>query len=129
MRTMVILAVLFASLLVVTGVAFATSCPSCSGGQLVCYIGEATEWITNITEPLEPFSICFKGPDTSFVCVAGAVIPVDLFQGLNLRALGSDMLGHAIYMTFHGSHNDAFNGLYNVQQSGFLLHGVAGACP
>ena len=132
MKMMVILAVLFVSLLMVTGAAFAGSC---------CLDACAKVTATDLTNPANSFvqdwSFCFGGINLVSVCALSGLNAVYLFeaslfdQGLNLQAISiastSNDLG--VYMTFHGHNNDAFNGIYYNGSDLYVIHGIAEDCP
>jgi len=128
MKTIVKLALLFTSLLLLTGVAFAANPCGCSDAECFTVSG------TNLDNPNNPFTsewyICFDGYPYLHLCDSGIEITPLLWfdQGLNDKAV-SYSFNNGVYLTFHG---DVFNGLfYNVTNSGnarYRIHGVEHVC-
>jgi len=128
MKTGVILIVLFASLLVVTGAAFALPLPSCC--EDACY--EVTG--TDLTNPANSFtqhwSFCFSDdigvacnqPGSTFLFAFSS-----FFQSLIDQVISFQ--GNAAYIKFHGSDDDIFNGLYYLSGDQYNIHGVEEPCP
>jgi hypothetical protein len=135
---MVILAVLCAALLLVTGVSFAASCPSnyCNFGD--CYNVNGT----NLANPNNSFTgqiwfVCWDQESpvpTPFVCVNGPNGTLswklsDFPEGLNEQTILYDGVGGGGYMTFHGSlGNGAFNGILFDGTNRYKIHGVREFC-
>jgi len=132
MKTVVILAVLVASLLVVTGSAFAsTNCSSYCPNK-ACYKVTGTELPTGGVSTADWF-ICFPGPFAAYVCDTVSSVPPILElatfpEGLRFQAISWDSGNHGAYMKFNGS-GDIFNGLYYNGTDRFLIHGVQEECP
>jgi hypothetical protein len=134
MKMMVILAVLFASLLMVTGAAFAlpTTCASpCPDKK--CYKVTGTDLTDPAGSVTVDWYICFQNDVTAYVCdTTAAVAPytfLSLFgELLNPQAISYGSASKGVYMTFHGHDKGAFNGLLYTGDRG-LLHGVQEACP
>ena len=130
MKKTVMLAVLVASLLVVTGSAFAVSCSSCPGYQ-ACYMVTGTELPTGDVSTAEWF-ICFVGPSAAYVCNVTTATPpllaLALFpEVLTFQAISWDSGTRGAYMKFNGS-GDILNGFYFNQPDRFLIHGVQEEC-
>jgi len=116
MKTVVKLAVLFAILLLVNGMAFAlTPCPPCSGSEY-CYSVSETNLDTGFSST-DDWYICINGT-SGYICVEGnQVADLSVFtQGLNLQMLlyPFDSAPQFVEeMTFHGhSANHGFTGIY-----------------
>jgi len=128
MRSMVILAVLFASLLVVTGAAFAASC--CVSGGCAKVTG------TDLTNPNNSFtqdwSFCDVGNNLVDVCnVSGPnfLFEISIFnQSLFVQAISINPVSAGVYMRFHGG-DEIFNGLFYFGGDQYNIHGVAEPCP
>jgi hypothetical protein len=124
MRLTVILVVLFASLLMVTGAAFAAGC---------CYDQCFYATCTALNNPANSFTdhiaICYYD-DTAVICDQGGFIfNASLFsQGLNDQAIiyNNSAVG---YITFHGYDDSAYNGLYYDGNDRYKCHGVEEECP
>jgi hypothetical protein len=134
MKMMVILAVLLASLLVLTGAAFATifcldSCP----GYSACYKVTGTDTTNPANSFMQDWHFCYSydGDSLGYVCEGSGtnfLFGFSFFcQGLNDQAAGIGG-GKGAYMTFHGSDDGAFNGLYYNGVDQFNIHGVREAC-
>ena len=128
MKTMFLLPVLLAILLVVTGAAFAGPC--C---QDECYKVTGTD-LNDSNSFTQHWSFCHAGG--TLVCNGLTQILIAVFfnQGLIEQATGlcPDSLctpGAGAYMRFHGDDNDIFNGLYYDGTNQFSIHGVAEECP
>jgi len=122
MKRMVIWAVLFASLLVVTGAAFAQDCYKVTGRDLTNSANSFTanwwfDWYSDYNAEVFTYnsSTGVLGPflfDANFV---------------NMRAITFDSPDMGAYMTFHGNWT-SFDGLfYDGDQ--YTIHGVAQECP
>jgi hypothetical protein len=134
MKIMVKLAVLFAILLLVTGVAFATAC-----SDLACYSVNGVA----VDNPANNFTgqiwqICFSGTPATVEIIPPAPPLFDptfiaLFtDGLGLQAIGSGGVPAAfpIYLKFHGSDNDIFNGILSPEaMTKYRVHGIRVQCP
>jgi len=129
MKMAVIWAVLVASLLLMTGAAFAVSCTSCPG-ELVCYKVTGTDLTTPANSFTKDWSICFVSYVAAYVCDRDSVtflFGLSLFpEGLTTQAISFDSGAVGAYMKFHGSGDfgDIFNGFYFNQPDRFLIHGV-----
>ena len=121
MRKMVILAVLFASLLVVTSVAFAVDC--CED---YCYKVTGRDLTNPANSFTQHWSFCGDGDDNAIVC--NEVGPIYLFEAnfVNTRVITFDSMDYGAYMTFHENWT-SFDGLYyNGDQ--FTIHGTSEGC-
>jgi hypothetical protein len=132
MKMMVILAVLCAALLLVTGVSFAgTPCPGYAGcSDYSCYHVSGTDLTnSNNSFTIQYWFVCWdpNGPPTPFVCVNGALSwkLSDFLEGLNEQTILYDGVGGGAYMTWHG--ND-FNGILFNGADRYKIHGVPGSC-
>jgi len=134
MKTIVILAVLLASLLVVTAAAFgglptcATYCP-----DQTCYKVMGNDLDNSANSFTQDWTFCFDGNNFGWVCSVNTATPPLLFlslypEGLNDQAVSLDSSSHGGYMTFHGPWDGAFNGLYYDGTDRFKIHGVAEGC-
>jgi len=128
MKITVILAVLFASLLVVAGTAFALSC--CND---TCYKVTLTDLTDPHSIPLLHWSVCFDGDNLAEVCDLEG--PTFLFvasffrQSLIDQAVSINPASTGAYMRFHGSEDDIFNGLFYSSGDQYEMHGVEEPCP
>ena len=122
MRTLIILAVLFASLLMVAGAALAKTC--CVDQ---CYNVTGTD-LNDSNSFTQVWTICWGSGE---VCINGALLfQVSFFnQGLIDQAVSFTGSPRQAYMRFHGDDNDIFNGLYYDGTNQFSIHGVAEECP
>jgi hypothetical protein len=134
MKMMVILAVLCAALLLVTGVSFAflpTPCPTSTYCyDYSCYhVSGADLTNSNNSFTIQYWFVCWdpNGPPTPFVCVNGALSwkLSDFLEGLNEQTILYDGVGGGAYMTWHG--ND-FNGILFNGADRYKIHGVPGSC-
>jgi hypothetical protein len=126
MKKTIILAALVASLLVVTGIAFAGPTPSCCYD--VCYKVTGT----NLTNPGEDFTadwaFCFDGYPFGWVCDRSG--PTFLFffaaypENLLYHVTSFDSGTVGAYMQIHGIEGDVFNGLYFNSGNRMLIHGI-----
>jgi hypothetical protein len=134
MKTMVILAVLCASLLVMTGGGFAAVC-SCPGGYLQCYSVDGTDLndsTNNFTQ--QSWQICSNGSSIPHICIMGNPVQklVLFYGGLNFEMIGYDSGSVGTHLTFHGDGN--FNGLYSDYSNfpttvhRYKVHGVWQEC-
>jgi hypothetical protein len=129
MKTMIILAVLVAGLLVVTGAAFAApSCISCSG-YLACYDVTGNDLTNPANSFTQEWSVCFVSPVAAYVCNRSAgptfLFPLSLFGDVLIpQAISWDAGTVGAYMKFHGIDWDVFNGFYFNQPDRILIHGV-----
>jgi hypothetical protein len=137
MKMMVILAVLCAALLLVTGVAFAVSfCTACdnSGGDGYCYSVNGTD-LDNPTKSFtgQSWSLCFEPGNggNSWAWINGS-FAFDFYDFYNVGLLNEQAISwggsSAVYMTFHGPYGDAFNGIYHNGTDRFKIHGQGGPC-
>lgn len=131
MRMIVILAVLLATLLFVTGMAFAGGCIDSA-----CYSVNGT----NLTNPAGGFTqlwqICFSSTPASIGVIppspplSSPVFITVFTDALNRQAVGNSPInpaGNAIYMTFHG---DDFNGILSPDAiMKYRIHGYGVECP
>jgi len=134
MKMMVILAVLCAALLLVTGVSFATSPCFSSCYDVTCYTVSGTD----LTNPNNSFTgqqwfVCPvpNGPPTPFVCVNGPLSwqLSEFPEGLNGQAILYGGIGGGGYITFHGTEFPAFNGILFNGTDRYKIHGVFEWCP
>jgi len=132
MKMILILGVLLAALLLVTGIAFA----SCL--DRVCY----SVYGTNLTNPADSFTahiweICFGNTPAVLDGVTPPYPPLSnptfiavFTDGVNGQAVGTSptgATGNAIYMTFHG---DNFNGIFSPDATvEYRIHGYGVECP
>jgi len=129
MKMMVKLVVLFASLLVVTGTAFAVSC--CED---VCYKVTVTGLASTYIGKAD-WSFCFFDDNLADVCALSPGGPTPLFQvsffNQNLidQAISISPVSTGVYMRFHGSEDDIFNGLFYLGGDQYNIHGVEEPCP
>jgi hypothetical protein len=134
MKMMVILAVLCAALLLVTGVAFATNaCSYFSCYDVTCYTVNGN----NLTNSNNSFTgqywfVCSlpNGPPTPFVCVNNVLSwkLSDFPEGLNEQTILYDGVGGGGYITFHGTEFPAFNGILFNGTDRYKIHGVEVDC-
>jgi hypothetical protein len=126
MRMMVILAVLLASLLAVTGVAFAfNSCSSCNDPE--CFKVTATDVDNSSLSDAEDIYICWDNYPYALLCDHGSlIVPLVFIPGLNDQAVGFSAT-EGTYMTFHGNYG-AFNGILYNGTDRIKIHGVEEQC-
>jgi len=117
MKMMIILAVLFASLLVVTGVAFAiTDC--CEDA---CYKLTYNDLTFPANSGTTEVSFCFE---SGWACIGDT--PFLEFSFFGTRAIGFG-LGPGAYVTFHGLNWTSFDGLL-LDTDQYTIHGVKEEC-
>jgi hypothetical protein len=135
MKMMVILAVLCAALLLVTGAAFAASfCTACgnAGGAGYCYSVDGTD-LDNSTNSFtgQNWQMCFN-LNNSFAWISGS--PAFHFSDfyavglLNEQAISWDSGNVGLSVTFHGPGGNALNGIYYNGTDRFKIHGIGGYC-
>ena len=127
---MVILAVLFVSLLVMTGAAFATI-PCCAEA---CYKVTGTDLTNPANSFTQVWEFCPGGYPFGSVCNISGPTPLFLFAGFPEIALKDQVISFdsgtvGAYMKFHGRAGDIFNGLYYNGTDRFQIHGVEEPCP
>ena len=117
MKRMVIWAVLFASLLLVTGAAFAQECYKVTGRDLTNSASFTADWWF------------YWGSDNN--AEVWDQDTIELFEAnfVNTRAITFDSTDYGAYMTFHGLNWTSFDGLYYDGIDQYTIHGVAEACP
>jgi hypothetical protein len=135
MKVMVKLAVLIASLLLVTGVAFAGVCYN-----PVCYSVDGI----NVSNPAGNFTgqiwlICLGSTPASISVIPSSpplsspAMAAVFTDGLFLQAVGYSPVfpaGNGIYMKFHGSDDGIFNGIFSPDGiMEYRLHGIRVGCP
>jgi len=129
MRTIILLAVLFASLLLVNSVAFATT-PACTSNcyDYSCYTVTGTG-VDSSNSFTQDWYICWNTYPLPVLCNNGIeIVQLTWFdQGLNDQATGYAS-NQGVYMTFHGYENGAFNGLYYDGLYRYRLHAVEEPC-
>jgi len=139
MKMMVKLAILFAALLLVTGVSFALPPPPCPYAS--CYAENCYNVTgTNLDNPINSFTgqdwlVCWDAGSpapSQFVCVNGNLSwnLSQFTEGLNWQTILYDGIGGGGYMTFHGSASGigAFNGILFNGITRYKIHGVEEPC-
>jgi len=116
MKRMVILAVLFASLLVVTGAAFAQDCYKVTGRDLTNSANSFTADWWFYFDGGNNWQVWYNDNYELFVA-----------NFVNTRAVTFDSDDYGAYMTFHG--NGSFDGLYYNGSDQYTIHGVPEECP
>ena len=124
MKLTVLLVVLFASLLIVTGAAFAIPC---------CEDQCFKVTFTSVDNPGNGFtdrwSICYDDIAANVCNFGGILFVAREFHGLSLELLSQGGSDFAAYMKFHGTDNDIFNGRFSdLSNERFLIHGVEEEC-
>jgi hypothetical protein len=134
MKTIVILAVLFVSLLVVTGAAFAmTPCIDSCPGDSACYKVAGTDLTNPANSFTQDWHFCYsyEGDSLGYACEGSGTNFLFFFsffyQGPNDQAIGIGG-GKGARITFHGNEDGAFSGLYYNGSDQFNIHGVAEEC-
>ena len=126
MKMMVILAVLFVNLLVVTGAAFAGIC--CED---LCYKVTGTDLTNPNNSFTQDWSFCGDGDNLVDVCnLNGSILlfEASLFnQSLIIQAISIDPVSTGAYMRFHGG--SIFNGLLYFGGDQYNIHGISEPCP
>jgi hypothetical protein len=139
MKIMFILVVLLMSLFVLAGAAFAfTPCIDACPGYPACYKVTGTDLNNPANSFVQDWDFCFSYQSDSlgYLCEGSGTNFLFYFsffyQGLIDQAIstpgGSSTRGG--YMTFHGTDDNIFNGLYydEVSQNQYKIHGVAQEC-
>ena len=126
MKMMIVLAVLCAALLLVTGVSFAfNSCSSCN--DLSCYTVTGTDVDNSSGSGTSEWYICWDNYPYALLCFYGSlIVPLTFIPGLNDQAVGYSATKGA-YMTFHGNYG-AFNGIWYNGTDRYKIHGVEVGC-
>jgi hypothetical protein len=135
MKIMFILAVLLMSLLVLTGAAFAiTFCVDSCPGYQACYKVTGTDLNNPANSFMQDWDFCYSYQSDSlgYLCEGSGTNFLFVFsffnQGLIDQAIGTSGGPQGGYMTFHGTDDDIFNGLYYDGVNQFKIHGVAKEC-
>jgi len=120
MKMMVILAVLFVSLLVLTGAAF---------GCIEDYCYKVTG--NDLTNPANSFTqdwlFCYEGDNEDYVYTESGPTPLFGASFFGTQAISFESVPGA-YMTFHGLHRGTFDGLYYDGAHQYTIHGVEEEC-
>ena len=129
----VTLAVLLGSLLLLTGVAFGASYSCCED---YCYVVIGTDLTNSANSFTQHWSFCGNSPHGGTVCNETGPVPLFNYgwflQGLNDQLISLDIglsNNQGGYMTFHGSGDSIFNGLYYNGTDQYKIHGIEEECP